>query len=86
MRNRLGVELGLLMPSPSTWLLLNRSTALYSDGFRAWPLALPGVEGGRLARDGEDATDDVDVVGDGGPFGMVLGSKEVTTLGGFLTR
>ncbi len=81
---RLGIE--FRRSTPSKWLCLNRSTAPNSDGFRAW-LALPGVEGGRLVRDGEEAIEDVDVAGDGGPVATTFdGSIVVTTLGGFLIR
>lgn len=47
---------------------------------------LPGVEGGRLVREGEDAIDDVDVAGEGGFVDIILGSMVVTTFGGFLIR
>jgi len=67
-------------------LSLNRSTAPYSDGLREWPLALPGVDGGRLVREGDDAIDELEVAGDGGLVAMALGSIVVTTLGGFLNR
>lgn len=84
-RNRLGMELRRWM-SPSRWLLsLKRSTAPKSDGLRAWLLALPGV-GGPL--DGDDAMDDVEVAGEGGPVGdpFAGGSMVVMTLDGFLAR
>ena len=80
-RNRLGMV--LRRSTPSMWLSLNRSTAPNSEGFRE--CATPGVGGGRLVRDGEDAMDDVDVAGEGGPC-KGLPSIEVTTLGGFFIR
>ena len=63
-RRRLGMELRRWM-SPSRWFSLKRSTAPKSEGLRPWMLpALPGVGG---PRDGDDAIEDVDVAGDGGP-------------------
>lgn len=49
-------------------------------------MALPGVEEGRLVREGEDAMEDVEVAGEGGFVDIVLGSIVVTTFGGFLMR
>ena len=84
-RNRLGIEFRRER-SPSMWLNLKRSTAPKSDGFRAWPpvLVLPGVGGPREA---EEAIEEVDVAGEGGPLLILVGpSIAVTTLAGFLTR
>ena len=62
-----------------------RSTAPNSDGFRIWLVVLPGVEGGMLLREGEEAMEEVDVAGDGGlVFEGLLSVVVVTTLGGFL--
>src|SRR5712672_331923 len=79
-RRRLGIEFRRIT-SASMWFCLNRSTAPYSEGLRIWLATLPGVEGGTLPREGEDAMDEVDVAGDGG-FVDVLPSNEVTTLDG----
>jgi len=82
-RRRLGMELRRSLLS--LWVNLNRSTAPYSDGFRTCPVVLPGVEGGMLPRDGDDAIEDVEVAGDGGLAIMALWSRLVTTLGGFFS-
>jgi hypothetical protein len=66
-------------------LSLKRSTAPYSEGLREW-LALPGVDGGKLDREGDDAIEDVEVDGEGGFVDMTLESIVVITLGGFLCR
>lgn len=62
-RSRLGMV--FLLSIPSKWLSLNLSTAPNSDGFRLCA-ADPEVIDGILVRDGEEATDDVEVDGEGG--------------------
>jgi hypothetical protein len=39
-----------------------------------------------VPREGDEAIEDVEVAGEGGFVGIVLGSNDVTTLGGFLIR
>lgn len=66
------------------WFCLNRSSAPNSEVLRTWD-ALPGVGGGKLPREGEDAMEEeVEVAGEGGFVICVFESTVVTTEGGFL--
>jgi hypothetical protein len=47
---------------------------------------LPGVDNGILLREGDEATDETEVEGEGGLVGNFPLSFAVTTFGGFLAR
>lgn len=62
---------------------MKRSRAPNSEVFLIC-VPLPGVGGGRLTREGEEAIEEVEVAGEGGFVSWILESTLVTTLGGNL--